>query len=110
MKHLFNTPSSKFRLFIVLLTFLLFYCAIIIRLFIIQVTNNRFFEALALEQYGAEVTLLPPRASIYDRNHTLPLAFNQEVRSAFITPQHLREKEQLFSFLKMHFPASYKNI
>lgn len=105
-----HTLQFKARLLFILFFFVVCYAIIGIRLYVIQVTQSDLFTKLALEQYNAEIEIRPPRATIYDRHHSTPLAFNHEVSSAFILPRQLSEKEKTMNFLKKHFSKAHNII
>lgn len=96
----------SFRLTTIFLLFLFMYIFVISNLYIIQIKDTAFFKNLALQQYQITVTTKPPRAEIYDRSGTQLLAMNKESISAFITPSHIEQKENLQAFLEKYFPTA----
>ncbi|KKQ49750.1 MAG: Peptidoglycan transglycosylase and transpeptidase FtsI [candidate division TM6 bacterium GW2011_GWF2_38_10] len=81
-----------------------------VRLFLLQVYRKDFFTNLAKHQYTTTITIAPPRAPIYDRTGNFPLAYNQEVLSAFLLPQHITQPKKLYRFLKKHYNDAYKKL
>ncbi len=78
-----------------------------INTYLIQIKNYSFFSELGQQQYGVSLQKQPHRGIIYDR-HAHPLALNQDIPSAFITPSHLKEKDKTVAFLQTHFPKVYE--
>ncbi len=99
--------NESFRLRTVIVFFL--FCTLltiaITHLFYLQIKQHTYFMQLADKQYTMTIVQYPPRAPIFDRNGTL-LATNKLCRSAFITPNALKNKPALLSFLNKHFPES----
>jgi cell division protein FtsI (penicillin-binding protein 3) len=99
----------KQRVIIIFLLFSLFFCALLTKIFILQIAQAGFFNKLANQQHHIRKTTRPLRAEIYDRNG-IPLALNKDSYAAFITPLKLEQKEAVFSFLKQHFPQAYTRL
>lgn len=81
----------------------------VLNLFFLQVIQNRFFTSLGQKQYNVNVTSLPARASIIDRDGKL-LAFNKDSTAAFILPRVLDESDATKAFLQKHFPPAAKRL
>ncbi|OGE83636.1 MAG: hypothetical protein A3B10_00540 [Candidatus Doudnabacteria bacterium RIFCSPLOWO2_01_FULL_44_21] len=60
-----NTNSYNLRIFLLLSAILIFLGLIGLRLFILQVLNHSYYEALSDNQHGSETTLLAKRGEIY---------------------------------------------
>jgi cell division protein FtsI (penicillin-binding protein 3) len=105
----FVVKNHKKRIFVVASCFFALYFIIIVRLLLIQVLQKKFFKTLAKYQHHVSITIDPPRASIFDRNHRL-LSFNKEVSSAFVLPRQLIEQEKTMMFLKKYFEKTYDKI
>jgi cell division protein FtsI (penicillin-binding protein 3) len=99
------TNQYKLRLNVIFLFFLLFYGALCVNLYIIQVKQNSFFKAMAQNQYATIISTSPPRALILDRN-SKPLALNITRLTAFIIPSKITEPEKLRAFLSEHYPQA----
>jgi cell division protein FtsI (penicillin-binding protein 3) len=100
----------KIRVFIIMICFLFLFTIIAIRLFLIQIRQEAFFEILARQQHELEITLTPRRATIYDTSGKVPLAFNREIPSAFLIPQQLVESAKTMRFLKKNYPEVYERL
>ena len=100
--------NYKLRLITVLIVFFLLFLIIGVRLYLVQIHKQNFFKNLAAQQYSAEVTVLPSRALIYDRNGK-QLTINTEAQSAFILPQQLKDKKTK-KILKKHYKQAYKRL
>ncbi|HSW73865.1 MAG TPA: penicillin-binding protein 2 [Candidatus Limnocylindria bacterium] len=100
----------KLRSTLVFLGFCGLYLVVAINLYIIQIAHHTFYEQLGQKQYNSGVTILPPRACIYDRSGTLPLAMNRESLSAFLLPKTISSPDSLKPFLQQHFPQAYERL
>lgn len=100
----------KIRLFLIFGFFVMLFSVIVARLFLIQIRQKHFFQQLAQQQYEIEIARTPSRGLLYDRTHTVPLAFNYEVPSAFIIPNQLIEPDKIKPFLKKRYPEVYKRL
>ncbi len=100
----------KPRLSFVLLLFVLFFCIILIRLFLLQIYQKDFFRLLAWQQYSFSIKVNLPRGDIYDRWGKDLLVFNRDVPSAFILPRQFNERKKTERFLQKFYPAVYKKM
>lgn len=98
------------RLSIIFIGFILLYVLVLFNLYILQIRKSRFYKALGSKQYHVTVTIMPPRAEIYDRTGVQPLAMNKESLSAFIMPSRLEDIKAVKTFLARHFPLAYERF
>jgi cell division protein FtsI/penicillin-binding protein 2 len=99
----------KARVIIVFIVFLILFSIIAVRLFLLQITQKKFFETLAQSQHQVAVTINPARGLIYDRNGKL-VAFNRESLSAFLLPREFNEPDKINAFLMQNYNDVYKKI
>jgi len=99
----------KPRVILVFIAFLILYSVIIVRLFLLQVSQKDFFKQLAQGQYQVELSITPPRGLIYDRYDRI-IAFNKESPSAFVLPKEFNDPDEINPFLQKHFEDVYKKI
>ncbi|HBY05463.1 MAG: Peptidoglycan glycosyltransferase [candidate division TM6 bacterium GW2011_GWE2_42_60] len=103
------TLVSPQRLFLITISFTLLFLVALGHLCILQIFEHPFFTDVAHRQYEVVITKHSPRALILDRFGS-PLAMNKEVFSAFITPNNLKDKPAVISFLKKQFPNAYERF
>ncbi len=87
------------RLTVLTVLVLLFVCAIVARLFLLQVINHGFYVALAEGQHVITEKLMPLRGSMYARDPSsseelLPLAINRELRLVYAIPKQVSNPEE----------------
>lgn len=102
--------QHKGRLLIVFFFFVFLYSTIILNLYILQIQQGSFFSSIGEHQWQMTMTSYPPRAWIYDRTGTQPLAMNKDSLAAFITPNNLKNPTAVFDFLKKEFPSAYERL
>lgn len=100
---------SAARLSLIVLLFCMLYGLSIMNLFRLQIKENSYFSHLAQQQYHVTRTQAPPRALIYDRNN-MPLALNKESFAVFITPNNLKDKKSVETFLRTHYPTMLERL
>ena len=81
-------PYNGRRLQLVVGLFGLSFCAILIRLVIVQVFQHAYLRDLAARQYSRNITLNPARGRILDR-HGRVLATSVPVPSVYALPQEI---------------------
>jgi cell division protein FtsI (penicillin-binding protein 3) len=85
-------PYSGPRLRLVVGCFVLIFCAIFIRLVVLQVFQHAHLRELAERQYSRQITLHPERGRILDR-HGRVLATSVPVPSVYVIPQELDDPD-----------------
>ena len=81
-------PLSQQRKIIIIGSMLLIAFACVLKLFSLQVVNNRYKEA-AERNAIREVTITPPRGLIYDRNDSL-LVYNEAAYDLMVIPKNVK--------------------
>ena len=81
-------PLSQQRKIIIIGSMLLIALACVLKLFSLQVVNNRYKEA-AERNAIREVTITPPRGLIYDRNDSL-LVYNEAAYDLMVIPKNVQ--------------------
>ncbi len=102
--------QNRFRTIVVFFSFTGLYTIILAYLAFIQLIHADFFATLGSQQYKVSITQLPTRAPIFDRTGTHYLARNKECVSAFVIPNQLQNKNELFLFLEKQFPQALARI
>lgn len=95
--HNFKT-WLKFRIFVVLLLFFAAFMIVFIRAFQLQVVEREKLKSLASRQYLKEVTLIPKRGTIYDRNMK-ELAVSTDAVSVYAVPSRIENPKEVIKTL-----------
>lgn len=99
--------NQQLRVAILFIFFCVCYGAIAINLFLLQIYQHSFFADLAEKQYQKQITQIPGRAMITDRNHK-PLACNRYACAACMCPSQVKDEIALTLFLQTAFPQAYQ--
>ena len=91
-------PYSGPRLRLVVGCFVFLFCAIFIRLAMLQVFQHARLRDLAERQYSRQITLHPERGRILDR-HGRVLATSVPVPSVYVIPQDIDDSDAVASQL-----------
>lgn len=99
----------KIRLTAIAFIFLLLFIAILAHLYLLQIRKNSFFSALGQQQYHVTTKIIPVRAPVYDCKNQL-IATEKSIVSIFTTPNNLKNKAELVSFLSQNYPAALARL
>ncbi len=100
----------KIRMLIVFGFFCSLFLVLAVRLFLLQIKQNNFFQQLAEQQYDLHIKVVPARGVIFDASGEYPLVFNRRGQSAFIVPTSLAKNSSTVKFLKKYYPDVYKRF
>lgn len=67
MQKAFTLFSFKKRILAVLLVISFLFCALCVRLFVIQIINGKSLQSRATDQWTRDLSIIAPRGTIYDR-------------------------------------------
>jgi len=98
-------PYQHARSYAIFLFLITLYGFIMIHLYETQVHKQNFYKNLAEKQYSINVTSVPERALIFDRN-SHAIALNKDSYAAFILPKQITDKTALIKFLEEYFPSA----
>ncbi|MCI8387316.1 MAG: PASTA domain-containing protein [Clostridiales bacterium] len=94
----FPSQHSKMnvRAIIFVVVIILFFCALIGRLFVLQVIKFDYYQSIVIDQLTRETNTTPNRGKIYDTNMNL-LATNTTVYRVFISPYDIAGGKEAFA-------------
>ncbi len=92
-----------------LISIAFFFCALIGRLFYIQVIDGAWLQAKAAEQWYRDLPLKAARGIIYD-NSGIILAENQDVYSIYVRPNAVKDASKVASVLSEKLNLSYEKL
>ena len=90
--------AQQTRLIVAILSFLVIFVVILIRLFVIQVLYSKNYVKLADSQHNLTLTLYPQRGLMYDRNMNV-LALSLKVFSVYAEPRIMENKDEIANIL-----------
>ncbi len=99
----------KLRLTTIAFVFLSLFIAILAHLYFLQIRKNSFFSSLGQQQYHLTTKITPIRAAIYDVKNKL-IATENSIISIFTTPNNLKNKTAVITFLSHNYPAALARL
>ena len=113
MQKYFTLFSLKKRILAVLLCISFIFCALVVRLFVLQIVNGSSFQLRATDQWTRDLAIVAPRGSIYDRTgSTLAVSYttyNVYVRAREVTSPS-RTATLLSQALELDFSTVYQKV
>lgn len=108
-KNDFDKSNFSKRLYALSFVAIFMFCAVLLRLFQVQIVKYEFYKALAQDQHEFFQKTLPKRGEIFIRdkysNQPYPLAVNKELNLIYAAPKNIENKKEvaakLSSLLKM---------
>jgi len=104
-----NTSWLRFRIFIVLVSFIFVFIAIFIRAFQLQVLERDKLKALADRAHLKAVSIIPKRGTIYDRGMR-ELAVSTEVESVYAQPAKIENIKKTSGLLASALSIDRKEL
>ena len=113
MQKYFTLFSLKKRILAVLLCRSFIFCALVVRLFVLQIVNGSSLQLRATDQWTRDLAIVAPRGSIYDRTgSTLAVSYttyNVYVRAREVTSPS-RTATLLSQALELDFSTVYQKV
>lgn len=113
MQKYFTLFSLKKRILAVLLCISFIFCALVVRLFVLQIVNGSSLQLRATDQWTRDLAIVAPRGSIYDRTgSTLAVSYttyNVYVRAREVTSPS-KTATLLSQALELDFSAVYQKV
>ena len=113
MQKYFTLFSLKKRILAVLLCISFIFCALVVRLFVLQIVNGSSLQLRATDQWTRDLAIVAPRGSIYDRTgSTLAVSYttyNVYVRAREVTSPS-RAATLLSQALELDFSTVYQKV
>ena len=113
MQKYFTLFSLKKRILAVLLCISFIFCALVVRLFVLQIVNGSSLQLRATDQWTRDLAIVAPRGSIYDRTgSTLAVSYttyNVYVRAREVTSPS-KTATLLSQALELDFSTVYQKV
>lgn len=113
MQKYFTLFSLKKRILAVLLCISFIFCALVVRLFVLQIVNGSSLQLRATDQWTRDLAIVAPRGSIYDRTgSTLAVSYttyNVYVRAREVTSPS-KTATLLSQTLDLDFSTVYQKV
>ncbi len=113
MQKAFSLYSFKKRILAVLLTISFLFCALCVRLFVIQIINGSSLQAKATDQWTRDLAITAPRGTIYDRTGSA-LAVSYTTYNVYVRSREVKEPSStafaLAKVLDLPFEKVYNKV
>ncbi len=113
MQKAFSLYSFKKRILAVFLAISFLFCALCVRLFVIQIVNGNSLQARATDQWTRDLAITAPRGGIYDRTGSA-LAVSYTTYNVYVRPREVTQTslsaQSLASVLDLPFEKVYQKI
>ena len=113
MQKAFTLYSLKKRILAILLVISFIFCALIIRLFVIQIVNGKSLQIKATDQWTRDLKIVAPRGKIYDKTGST-LAVSYTTYNVYARAREIKTPSQtayaLSSILDISFEKLYTKL
>ncbi len=118
MQKAFTLYSLKKRILAILLVISFIFCALIIRLFVIQIVNGKSLQIKATDQWTRDLKIVAPRGKIYDKTGST-LAVSYTTYNVYARAREIKTPSQTayalspildISFEKLYTKLSNKTV
>ncbi len=97
------------RINVVFLFFLILFCLILLKLFILQVISSEGFSGIAEQQRSTSTPLIASRGRILSSDGS-PLVINQKTYGVFVEPKHITDKSKLIETLAKELDVEMSSV
>ena len=109
MQKAFTLFSLKKRILAVLLVISFIFCALTIRLFVIQIINGKSLQARATDQWTRDLSIVAPRGTIYDSTGSA-LSVSYTTYNVYVRAREVKYPSQLALSLSSYLNLSYEKV
>lgn len=109
MQKAFTLFSLKKRILAVLLVISFIFCALTVRLFILQVINGKNLQARATDQWTRDLSIVAPRGTIYDSTGSA-VSVSYTTYNVYVRAREVAEPSQLAYVLSSKLDLSYEKV
>ena len=87
----------------------LLFCALGVRLFIIQIINGKNLQSKATSQWTRDLAIIAPRGTIYDRTGST-LAVSYTTYNVYARAREIKEKDKIAEYLSSKLDINFSTI
>lgn len=98
MQKPYTLHSLRKRILAILLLISFLFCALIVRLFIIQIINGKSLQRKATSQWTRDISIIAPRGNIYDRTGST-LAVSYTTYNVYARAREIKNTSEVAKFL-----------
>ncbi len=109
MQKLYTLHSLRKRIFAIIVLISLLFCALGVRLFIIQIINGKNLQSKATSQWTRDLAIIAPRGTIYDRTGST-LAVSYTTYNVYARAREIKEKDKIAEYLSSKLDINFSTI
>lgn len=109
MQKKFTLFSLKKRILAILLVISFIFCALIVRLFVIQVINGKDLQLRATDQWTRDLSIVAPRGSIYDTTGST-LAVSYTTYNVYVRAREVTSISKVASVLSQELDLDFSSV
>lgn len=87
----------------------LIFCALVVRLFVIQIINGKSLQSRATDQWTRDLAIVAPRGKIVDRTGSA-LAVSYTTYNVYVRPREVEDKPSLAKILAEQLDMSFEKV
>ena len=107
MQKAFTLFSLKKRILAIILVISFVFCALTVRLFIIQIINGKSLQSKATDQWTRDLSIVAPRGTIYDRTGAA-LSVSYTTYNVYVRAREVEDFSALSYFLSQKLDLSFE--
>lgn len=107
MQKAFTLFSLKKRILAIILVISFVFCALTVRLFIIQIINGKSLQSKATDQWTRDLSIVAPRGTIYDRTGAA-LSVSYTTYNVYVRAREVEDFSALAYFLSQKLDLSFE--
>lgn len=109
MQKKFTLFSLKKRILAILLVISFIFCALIVRLFVIQVINGKSLQLRATDQWTRDLSIVAPRGTIYDTTGST-LAVSYTTYNVYVRAREVTSPSKVASILSQELTLDFSSV
>ena len=109
MQKKFTLFSLKKRILAILLVISFIFCALIVRLFVIQVINGKSLQLRATDQWTRDLSIVAPRGTIYDTTGST-LAVSYTTYNVYVRAREVTSPSKVASVLSQELDLDFSLV
>lgn len=109
MQSLFTLHSFRKRILALITLVSFLFCALIVRLFVIQIINGKDLQLRATDQWTRDLAIIAPRGDIYDATGSR-LAVSYTTYNVYVRAREVKDPKEVAQYLSNLLGLNYLNV
>ena len=109
MQSLFTLHSFRKRILALLMLVSFLFCALVVRLFVVQIINGKDLQLRATDQWTRDLAIVAPRGDIYDQTGSR-LAVSYTTYNVYVRAREVENAKELSEYLSNLLGLNYLSV